>query len=74
MGAFTDVTAVWTILMTSAAISGVGVDGGSAEFEDEGLFPLPQDKHSNTTAQSSKERTQRSLLLIPAFLIRGLFI
>jgi hypothetical protein len=38
------------------------------------LFPLPQDKHSNTTAQSTRERTQRWLFLIPVFIIRGLFI
>jgi hypothetical protein len=63
MGAFTDITAFSTTLVTSAMLSGIAVDGGSEEFEFEDVDSLPppplQDKHSRTAAQTNTESPER---------------
>jgi hypothetical protein len=57
MGAFTDITAFCTTFVTSAELSGMAVDGGSDEFEDDDPLPppSPQDKHTRTAAQTTRE-------------------
>jgi hypothetical protein len=61
MGAFTDITAFWTTLVTSAMLSGVATAGGSEEFEaeDPPPPPPPQDKHSRTVAQTTRDSPKR---------------
>jgi len=73
MGAFTDITAFSTTLVTSAMLSGTAVDGGSDEFEfkDVDLLPPPppQVKHSRTAAHISTESPKRYCLLVLLFIV-----
>src|SRR5580658_7919078 len=57
IGAFTDVTAFCTTVVTSEMLSGVTATGGSDEFEAEDPLPVPppQDKTSRTVAQAISE-------------------
>jgi hypothetical protein len=61
MGASTDVTAFCTTVFTSEMLSGVTVAGGSDEFDAEEPLPPPppQDKHSRTVAQTTRENPKR---------------
>src|ERR1700684_2387670 len=56
MGAFTDVTAFWTTLVTSAMLSGVAAGGGSGKLDEED--PPPQDKHNRAAAKATRENAE----------------
>src|SRR5712691_4590144 len=59
MGAFTDITAFCTTVVTSVISSGVAAaGGGSGEFKEEDPLPL-QDRHSITAAHIIKETPER---------------
>src|SRR4029077_16856525 len=57
MGAFADITAFCTTVVTSALVSGTAVEGGGAEFDEHNSCPPPppQDKPSSTAAQATRE-------------------
>src|SRR5580658_1869670 len=59
MGAFTDITAFCTTLVTSATLSGIATAGGSDKFEDEPL--PPQDRDGRTPAVSVRKSTESQI-------------
>jgi hypothetical protein len=71
MGAFTDMIAFCTTLLTSVTLRGVALDGGSVAFEDDDpLLPAPpQDRHSKAAHNKTTQSHKRQHFLVSISLI-----